>query len=167
MPTDKPIIIQMFNKHVKVIANDLLAIASKGFTHIQISPITVNVNAEPWFYRYQSICFAIGNKYIGNYHEIRDFIQAAKALGIYVIVDVVLNHVCALNLNAPDMVEFNKFIQSNPQVNINDVTNYLYPNMNGAYIDKLYVTGDSTQDLPNFQDVLKFKQSYNVDFSPS
>ena len=56
-------IIHMFNKHVSEITSYLEQIASNGYTHILISPVTLCnlVDGNVWWSRYQPLSYEIGS----------------------------------------------------------------------------------------------------------
>ena len=69
----KYVILHMFNKHVNDISQKLNEIASNGFTHILISPITIcNMDTvNKWWFRYQCLSYHVGSSTIGTYAEIK------------------------------------------------------------------------------------------------
>ncbi len=76
-------------------------IASLGYTSIQVSPIqqakqkTAGYSMSDWWVYYQPASFSIdntGNSALGNKAQFRSMCAAAHKYGIYVIVDVVANH---------------------------------------------------------------------------
>ena len=72
-------IIHMFNKHVSEIASYLEQIASNGYAHIQISPVTLCklVDGNVWWSRYQPLSYEIGSSAICFYDEIKNSLKSA------------------------------------------------------------------------------------------
>ena len=87
-------VIHMFNKHVSEIASYLEQIASSGYAHILISPVTLcNLgDGNVWWSRYQPLSYEIGSSAIASYDEIKKFIKTCNDMKIKVICDVVINH---------------------------------------------------------------------------
>ena len=86
------------------ILENLPTIAAQGFTSIQVSPIqkakqpTMGSPVNDWWTFYQPAEFAIDNTGVnamGTKAEFMNLCEAAHEYGIYVIVDVVANHMAA------------------------------------------------------------------------
>ncbi|EKQ57478.1 MULTISPECIES: starch-binding protein [unclassified Clostridium] len=78
---------------------NLDAIKAAGYTEIQVSPIQVNkdlndeyTTSDKWWILYQPAGFQIGNKQLGTEDEFKAMCAAAKAKGIKIIVDTIVNH---------------------------------------------------------------------------
>ncbi|WP_297424898.1 starch-binding protein [Clostridium sp.] len=78
---------------------NLDAIKTAGYTEIQVSPIQVNkdlndeyTTSDKWWILYQPAGFQIGNKQLGTEDEFKAMCAAAKAKGIKIIVDTIVNH---------------------------------------------------------------------------
>lgn len=89
----------MFNKHVSEITTYLDQVASNGYTHILISPITLCNSGNEWWLRYQPLSYEIGSSAIGSYDEIKQFIKKCNDKKIKVICDIVINHMANLQLD--------------------------------------------------------------------
>lgn len=90
----KRIILHAFQWKLTEIIAKLPDIHESGFTHIQISPITPTKdedNTKFWML-YQPTHFTVGNKQIGNRHELMTLCDKARDYGIAIIADVVLRH---------------------------------------------------------------------------
>ena len=87
----KPIILHMFNTPVNNIDDNMLATISHTYTHIMISPIQFSADHSEWWYRYQPLDYTIGGP-IGSKEDIQKFTSRAWHHNLYVIVDVVFNH---------------------------------------------------------------------------
>ena len=88
------------------IIENLPRIAAQGYTAIQVSPIqkakqpTMGAPGTDWWVAYQPADFAIDNtgvNFLGTKAEFMNLCETAHEYGIYVIVDVVANHMAQLN----------------------------------------------------------------------
>lgn len=74
------------------ITEELENIAAAGFTAVQTSPAQLGRDEDPWYYFYQPMGFYIGSGRLGTPEELEELCTKAHELGIYVIVDMVGNH---------------------------------------------------------------------------
>ena len=90
------------------IEKNMALIASQGYTAIQTNPIQLTKQAtagypvNDWWVYYQPAAFAIddsGNSALGNKAQFESMCEAAHKYGIYVIVDVVANHMADAGSN--------------------------------------------------------------------
>ena len=89
------LVLKCWNWPISVIENKLDEIAEAGFTVIETSAVNGIVGSgnevSNWYQFYQPTNYNIGNK-IGTEDEFKTLCANAKAKGIKIIVDVVLNH---------------------------------------------------------------------------
>lgn len=78
----------------KGLAKRLPYIKSLGYSSIWISPIFQNL--ENQYHGYAQMDFTLLDDRFGTLKEFRDFVTQAHALGLYVIVDIVVNHMADL-----------------------------------------------------------------------
>lgn len=74
------------------ITEELENIAAAGFTAVQTSPAQLGRDDDRWYYFYQPLGFYIGSGRLGTPEELEELCTKAHELGIFVIVDVVGNH---------------------------------------------------------------------------
>ena len=93
-------IIHFFNWRLPDIIPNLDVVKNQGFDAIQINPIQPlkEDGLREWWMSYQPIDFAIGN-YFGTKEDLIALCKEAKARGILVFADVVINHMGASNLD--------------------------------------------------------------------
>jgi hypothetical protein len=110
--TNPVTILHDFNTNFKDITKNLDKYKEMGITHIQPSPIQLcrtkigsvllmkkKMTSEPskplWWLAYQPNNYNIGN-YYGTKEEVMELIKQANQKEINIIVDVVINHICAI-----------------------------------------------------------------------
>lgn len=76
----------------------LKTIKSLGFSDIQISPIQECYEYSEWHSKYQPLSYKIGNS-LGTEKELIDFIHRAHQAQLFVIADIVFNHLASLKHN--------------------------------------------------------------------
>ncbi len=94
-----------WNWSYNAIIENLPRIAAQGYTAIQVSPVqkakqpTMGGPGTDWWVAYQPADFAIDNtgvNFLGTKAEFMNLCETAHEYGIYVIVDVVANHMAQL-----------------------------------------------------------------------
>ncbi|CAI5776631.1 pancreatic alpha-amylase-like isoform X4 [Podarcis lilfordi] len=72
-------------------------LAPNGFAGVQVSPPNENLVVtspwRPWWERYQPISYKLCSR-SGNENEFRDMVTRCNNVGVYIYVDVVINHMC-------------------------------------------------------------------------
>jgi uncharacterized repeat protein (TIGR02543 family) len=125
------VILHAFDWDLNVIQQNLQAIADAGYTAIQTSPIMGVATGANWYFAYQPrnmIAGGNGNRY-GDREAFVSLTNAAKALGIKIIVDVVPNHMgSTANSDAP-WNENTNFHNVTSSVGYNDRFLLTQPNM--------------------------------------
>lgn len=110
--------IHLFEWHYKDIISQLEKIKESGYSFIQLSPCQrlKDNNSDFWWMQYQTTGFdTIGNKY-GSDSELKELCSKANKLGIIVVMDVCLNHVCGeLDGSITPYREVDKRLLGNPQ----------------------------------------------------
>ncbi|MBR2249577.1 MAG: hypothetical protein IJ844_03585, partial [Prevotella sp.] len=87
------VILHCFNWKYNDIKNSLSQIKAAGFVAVQTSPAQLNVtNQDSWNILYRPRDSKAGPNVLGTSSELKALCDAAHALGIKVIVDVVANH---------------------------------------------------------------------------
>lgn len=74
------------------ITEELENIAAAGFTAVQTSPAQLGRDLDSWYYFYQPLGFYIGSGRLGTPEELEELCTKAHELGVYVMVDMVGNH---------------------------------------------------------------------------
>ncbi len=77
-----------------------------GFDAIWISPITKNMGQD--YHGYGTLNFYEGNEHFGTNDDLKDLVNQAHDMGIWVMVDVVANHVAPIDLDFDKITPFNK-----------------------------------------------------------
>lgn len=88
--------IHLFEWRYKDIIPQLEKIKESGYSFVQLSPCQrlKDNNSDFWWMQYQTTGFdTIGNKY-GSESDIKELCSKANELGIIVVMDICLNHVC-------------------------------------------------------------------------
>jgi len=100
------------------IKNNLQYIADMGFDAIWISPIVENTNCG--YHGYWAYDLNSTNSHFGTKDELRDLVKSAHDLGIWVMVDIVANHMGPVG-NLDDYPQFSgNDIHSSCEINYND-----------------------------------------------
>lgn len=86
------VMFQAHNMRFSEIEKIVPSLATTGITHIQISPPQKSNSAPDWWARYQPLDFSVIEGPLGNESELRSLSKAARAKGLKIVVDVVLNH---------------------------------------------------------------------------
>ena len=91
-------ILSLFDCSLKEIEGLIPIIKEQGFDAVQISPLqkTKDDNSKEWWMLYQPISMEIGNR-IGSKEELKELCDVANNYGVYVIADVVVNHLAGSN----------------------------------------------------------------------
>lgn len=114
----REIIFHTFLWQIKDVINNLEDIKRQGFTSIQITPCQKlkDDNSSTWWMVYQSCGFdTIGNRY-GSLNDIKELCTQANKLGIKVIADIIINHICGeLNGSLTPYKNVDKVLLDNPQ----------------------------------------------------
>ncbi len=86
-------ILSLFDCPLKEIEGLVPIIKEQGFDAVQISPLqkTKDDSSKQWWMLYQPISMEIGNR-IGSKEDLKDLCDVANYYGVYVIADVVVNH---------------------------------------------------------------------------
>ena len=90
----------------KGLQSQLDYIKGMGFDAIWISPIPKNKGED--YHGYGALDFYESNEHFGTKEELKEFVDAAHAKGIWVMVDMVANHVAAVDLDFDQIIPFNK-----------------------------------------------------------
>ena len=72
-----------------------LDFADMGFTRVWINPVLENAMERASYHGYSTTDFYRVDPRFGSNEEYRDFVAAARAKGIGVIMDMIVNHVSA------------------------------------------------------------------------
>jgi alpha-amylase len=89
----------------KGIQNNLSYIKGMGFDAVWISPVVEN--SANGYHGYWALNWNNVNPYFGTAQELKDLVTAAHAEGIWVMVDVVANHVAPIGTNYGSITPFN------------------------------------------------------------
>lgn len=91
-------ILSMFDCNLNSIKDNLKDVKNQGFNAIQISPLqkTKDDNSKEWWMLYQPINFNLGNR-IGSVDDLKRLCEEAHKYGLYIIADVVVNHLASLD----------------------------------------------------------------------
>lgn len=110
--------IHLFEWHYKDIISQLEKIKESGYSFIQLSPCQrlKDNNSSFWWMQYQTTGFdTIGNKY-GSKTDLKKLCNRANELGITVIMDICLNHVCGeIDGSITPYKEVDRRLLDNPQ----------------------------------------------------
>lgn len=100
------------------IKNKLDYIASMGFDAIWISPVVSNI--EGAYHGYYATDFYGINHHFGTAQDLKDLINTAHSKGIWVMVDVVANHVAPVGMDFSKISPFNSPDHYHAVCQIND-----------------------------------------------
>ena len=89
-------VLSLFDCNLSDIKSKLREIKNQGFDAVQISPLqnTKDDNSKEWWMLYQPINFNLGNR-LGNEKDLYELCDKAHELGIYIIADIVCNHLAS------------------------------------------------------------------------
>ena len=87
------------------IKNNLDYIKGMGFSAIWISPIPENMGDD--YHGYAALDWFKVNSHFGTEQDLKDMVKAAHDIGIWVMLDVVANHVAPVDLDYSKIVPFN------------------------------------------------------------
>ena len=90
------VILHCFDWKYTQITKELENIAAAGFTTVQTSPAQVGVDTDEWYWLYQPLGFYLSENALGTPDELKALCDSAHSLGMFVIVDVVANHLPAI-----------------------------------------------------------------------
>ena len=93
------VILHCFDWPYSSITAELENIAEAGFTAVQTSPAQVGVGSTNWYWLYQPLGFYLGTNDLGTVSELQTLCTEAHKLGIFVVVDVVANHLAGDHTN--------------------------------------------------------------------
>lgn len=79
-----------------------------GFDAIWISPVVTN--SPGGYHGYWALNWNEINPYFGTAQELKDLVSAAHAKGIWVMVDVVANHVAPIGTDYAQVTPYNQEI---------------------------------------------------------
>ncbi len=105
----------------KGIIDNLDYVANLGFDAIWISPVVDNT--DKGFHGYWARDWTKINSFFGGDQGLKDLVSAAHAKNIWVMVDVVANHVGPVGNDFSSIVPFNKPEHYHPNCDINDWNN--------------------------------------------
>ena len=96
-------ILQCFDWTYAQITAELQDIAEAGFTTVQTSPAQYPGGSGSWYWLYQPLGFYLPDEGpLGTKDELTELCTEAHELGMFVIVDVVANHLCGDHTNIQD-----------------------------------------------------------------
>lgn len=102
----------------KGLINKLDYIQGMGFDAIWISPIVTNY--PEGYHGYWATNWDTYNSNFGSEQDLIDFVNAAHAKGIWVMVDVVANHVGPVNMDFSQITPFNQAVHYHTDCQINN-----------------------------------------------
>jgi alpha-amylase len=132
----------------KGLINKLDYIAGMGFDAIWISPIVTNY-AEG-YHGYWATNWNTYNSHFGTEQDLIDFVNAAHAKGIWVMVDVVANHVGPVNMDFSQITPYNQAVHYHTDCQINN-----WNDQNEVQYCRLANLPDLDQDNPYVRSELK------------
>ena len=93
-------ILHCFDWKYKDITEELPNIAAAGFTSIQTSPAQMPAGSDKWYWLYQPLGFYVPDSQpLGTKEELRTLCSEAEKYGIFVVVDIVANHLAGDHSN--------------------------------------------------------------------
>lgn len=147
MNNNREIIFHSFLWQIKDVINSLENIQRQGFTAIQITPCQKlkDDNSNAWWMVYQSCGFdTIGNRY-GSLEDIKELCQRANMLGIKIIADIVINHICGdLDGSLNPYKDVDKILLNNPKF-------FKEPKIINNWKDRNEVVNYNCQGLPTLR----------------
>lgn len=93
------VILHCFDWSYVDITDELENIAAAGFTAVQTSPAQVGCGSGAWYWLYQPLGFYLSTNELGTASELEALCTKAHELGVFVIVDVVANHLAGDHTN--------------------------------------------------------------------
>ena len=96
------VILHCFDWPYSDIIDELENIANAGFTTVQTSPAQVGAGSYTWYWLYQPLGFYLSENELGTPDELEELCTKAHELGMFVIVDVVANHLAGDHTNIQD-----------------------------------------------------------------
>ena len=109
----REIILHCFNWKVSDITKNLGTIKKCNYSAIQISVVQPCKNSNEWWALYQPLGFTIGNR-TGSKEDLIELCSEAHKIGITIVVDVVLRHVCTDTGELIPGKDVDKSITDNP-----------------------------------------------------
>ena len=93
-------ILSLFDCPLEEIKGLVPIIKEQGFDAVQISPLqkTKDDSSKEWWMLYQPISMELGNR-IGTKEELKELCDVANNCGVYIIADVVVNHLASSDNN--------------------------------------------------------------------
>ena len=145
----------------KGIVQNLDYITSMGFDAIWISPIIENT--DHGYHGYWAKDLYSINPYFGTEQDLQDLVKACHDRGVWVMVDVVANHVAPIGYNFTEINPFNETSHYHQDCEIDD-----YTNMTQVVYCRLFALPDLDQRNPFVRETLltwihDLVQKYNVD----
>jgi alpha-amylase len=95
-PTPAFAVVQLFDWSFQEITAELPRLSALGYTHVHVSPPTLSHPNPAWWARYQVVDYRVIDGPLGDENAFRAMIAAARANGIGIVADVVLNHMANL-----------------------------------------------------------------------
>ena len=89
-----------------------------GFDAIWISPIPENYGDD--YHGYGALDWYKVNPHFGTEQDLKNLIQAAQSLGIWVMLDVVANHAAYIGMDFYKVTPFNESVHYHPYCIINN-----------------------------------------------
>lgn len=103
-------ILHCFDWTYAQITEELEAIAEAGFTTVQTSPAQYPGGSGSWYWLYQPLGFYLPDEGpLGTKEELETLCTEAHKLGIFIIVDVVANHLAGDHTNIQDDLKDSKY----------------------------------------------------------
>ena len=94
------VMLHCFDWTYKQIMSELVNIAEAGFTTVQTSPAQEPCSSDSWYWLYQPLGFYLPDEGpLGTPEELTALCDSAHALGMFIIVDVVANHLAGDHTN--------------------------------------------------------------------
>ena len=145
----------------KGIIQNLDYITSMGFDAIWISPIIENT--DKGYHGYWAKNLYTINPYFGTEQDLQDLVKTCHDRDVWVMVDVVANHVAPIGYNFTEITPFNETSHYHQDCEIDDFTN-----MTQILYCRLYALPDLDQKNPYVSQTLltwihDLVQKYNID----
>ena len=132
-----------------------------GFDAIWISPVIENTDAG--YHGYWAKNLYTINPYFGTEQDLQDLVKTCHDRDVWVMVDVVANHVAPIGYNFSEITPFNETSHYHPDCEIDDFTN-----MTQILYCRLFALPDLDQKNPYVKETLltwihDLVQKYNID----